>query len=851
MVTVQKILSALFLLSLLLSNVATSQIVLSEIMFDPAGNENYDEFIEIYNNSDSDSVDVAGWQISDGSGTDAIIAVQNCTKLAPLQFGLILDPGYFENSTRYNELIPETALLLTIDNNTFGSGGLSNSQAEFISLITSSGDTIANYLYSLGNEAGHSDEKIDLLGSDAAENWADCKTIHGTPGTFNSVRLLSYNLSIALDAEPDSLPPGETLKLTAIISNTGSRSVANFAVIFSQDSNADSIFQPDEMVFQTTVTDTLKSNHSITVECLLDSLASGIHQFLVTADLPADEEPTNNSDAKTIRVGYFPATIVINEIMYQPVARQPEWIELFNPGDSPINLGDWSFSDNILTDKISFGDTALIIDALDYLILTADTTIFQNFPSILCPVFVPHQGFPTLNNDGDVIYLYDLIGSIIDQVAYSPAMGDAAGFSLERIHANRGSNDPANWALSNDSLGATPGRRNSVTPRDFDLALGSLTYSPHNPFPGEEVSISCQLKNVGLQSTTGFLIQYFLDLNANKNFEAEELLGESESVSQVIAAEDSLLVPFSYLAELSGRFALLAQLKLATDQVPKNDTLSTLLSIGFDKNSLVINEIMYAPDDGQPEWIELYNPLTQPVDLTCWNFSDSDSSSSVKITSQPLKLQPQSYFVLSQNYTLPDYFENETINFSVPPNFPNLNNDEDFVFLFDGNKNIIDAVQYWDRWNSRDGFSLERINPGLGANDSCNWSASVNSLGGTPGKQNSIFVDVLPSDAALSISPNPFSPDDDGRDDITVISYQLPFNLSQVNIKIYDVRGRLVRLLVNNQPSAVNNRTIWDGRDNDGHDCRMGIYIVFLEAIHYSEGAVRTLKKSVVLAKQL
>ena len=93
-----------------------NQIVLSEIMFDPSGSEYYDEFIEIYNTSTTDSIDLTGWQISDGSGIDNIIAHEKGNKLAPQQFGLILDPGYFQNSSQYEWLIPEEALILTIDN---------------------------------------------------------------------------------------------------------------------------------------------------------------------------------------------------------------------------------------------------------------------------------------------------------------------------------------------------------------------------------------------------------------------------------------------------------------------------------------------------------------------------------------------------------------------------------------------------------------------------------------------------------------------------------------------------------------------------------------------------------------
>ena len=55
----------------------------------------------------------------------------------PDQFAVILDNGYFENSTDYDSLIPPEALILTINGKTFGSGGLLNSAPETVTLFDS------------------------------------------------------------------------------------------------------------------------------------------------------------------------------------------------------------------------------------------------------------------------------------------------------------------------------------------------------------------------------------------------------------------------------------------------------------------------------------------------------------------------------------------------------------------------------------------------------------------------------------------------------------------------------------------------------------------------------------------
>lgn len=177
---------------------AFSQVILSEVMFDPTGADYYDEFIEIFNLSYSDTVDLTGWKVSDGSDADRIMPVQQGLRLLPRQFGLILDSGYFGNSTRYDPLIPSAALILTLDDAAFGSNGLTNTVSRPIILISSSNDTVAYYVYSIDNQPGYSDEKINLAGPDSPENWANSKILHGTPGGPNSVSQIGYNIKVAL-----------------------------------------------------------------------------------------------------------------------------------------------------------------------------------------------------------------------------------------------------------------------------------------------------------------------------------------------------------------------------------------------------------------------------------------------------------------------------------------------------------------------------------------------------------------------------------------------------------------------------------------------------------------------------
>jgi len=66
--------------------------------------------------------------------------------------------------------------------------------------------------------------------------------------------------------------------------------------------------------------------------------------------------------------------------------------------------------------------------------------------------------------------------------------------------------------------------------------------------------------------------------------------------------------------------------------------------------------------------------------------------------------------------------------------------------------------------------------------------------------------------------PNPFSQE-------TVISYKL-LVISKVSLKVYDLTGRLVRTLLNEEIEAGSHTVIWDGRGGSGAKVSSGVYFI-------------------------
>ena len=78
--------------------------------------------------------------------------------------------------------------------------------------------------------------------------------------------------------------------------------------------------------------------------------------------------------------------------------------------------------------------------------------------------------------------------------------------------------------------------------------------------------------------------------------------------------------------------------------------------------------------------------------------------------------------------------------------------------------------------------------------------------------------------------PNPFNP-------TTTISFEIP-NDAHVSLEIYNVRGQMVKRLLNTHKAIGKHSVTWDGKDEQGRDCSSGIYYYRLK----SHGIIHTQK---------
>ncbi len=451
---------------LLLFYPVQAQIVFSEVMFDVPGPDYDNEFVEFYNCSDS-AVDLAGWQFSDSSGFDFISDAGQGTVLQAGQFAVLLDGSYFGRSSVYDTLIPPQALIVTISDNALGNSGLSNTKGERLSLINSDGKEVAVYRYSVDNEPGYSDEKINECGGDEASNWANSLRLWGTPGFKNSVTPADFDIGFranGLQLKPQSaVKKGQTVFATLFFTNAGRKFFSDslrFRVFadFNENGLVDAL---EPVLFERAIKVNLKPQAQDSLHFTFRADFSGALSIVAVLSSAKDQNPNNNRLQRTLMVIESTVALKINEIKFLTQKGEPEWVEIFNAGKETVNLRSWALTDGKDTARIS---TECPLRPEQFKVIAADSGLTDFYDLADSDLLVVHD-FPTLNNEGDVLFLLAPWGDWTEQVAYRKTYlwGEAYRLpSLERINPLIEARLENNWGPSVAAQGATPGRRNSL-----------------------------------------------------------------------------------------------------------------------------------------------------------------------------------------------------------------------------------------------------------------------------------------------------------------------------------------------------------------------------------------------------
>lgn len=541
----------------------------------------------------------------------------------------------------------------------------------------------------------------------------------------------------------------DSIVLIVTTQNFGVNDINRFHLLLYFDKNFDSTEQESELLQQIVINKTLLPNDTNQTTLVIKASEFTTLQFIIKVNLTGDENTTNDRKVVNIKLGISKFSVVVNEIMYKPTAPEPEWIELFNASTVSINILNWKISDSRSQNKHTITSENYIFHPGNFIIITKDTlSFFEIRPNTQCKVFLVPT-LPALNNDSDAVVIFDEQGSIIDSVFYRSSYGGSiSGKSLERIDAWGNSLQRSNWTSSLHFSGCTPGKKNSVSKKDFDLKVSKILFEPIYPILKDSVIISIFILNIGKKSLENFSIELYQQQLTDTST-IYKLIFETV-LNQSLLPDDSLCFSTSIIIDSVKKYTFLARVVYPNDEDTLNNTYTYNLYSGYQYNTVVINEIMYAPRSGEPEWVELFNNSIYHVNLKDWKLSNKNSNLKYRIVSIDFYLPPYEYIIVTKDTALFYNHHPNLVNVLEVNSLPTylFNNSADAVVLFD-NRNIqIDSMIYYSSWSEAPGRSLERIDASVSSLDSLNWSNSLDSCGSTPGRQN--YVTPLEYDVKIT-----------------------------------------------------------------------------------------------------
>lgn len=539
--------------------------------------------------------------------------------------------------------------------------------------------------------------------------------------------------------------------------------------------------------------------------------------------------------------------IVINEIMADPEPSiglpSCEYIELYNTTNHVINLKDWVLvigtSEKEITQDIDIQSNGYVIlckeESIEFLSEYGDCVGFSSF---------------TIPNNGSLIYLEFhktfIFELFFDKTWYRDSAKSDGGWSLEQIDPHSPCLAAENWRASCDNKGGTPGAKNSVDGIvSITPAIDYVDVLSENSI---EVFFNQKMDAKSLESADNYTIVEF-------NTHPYYVVPSQDAKSITLYFPQAFLVHSFYKVSVFGI--------TNCSGAPILDGCSYAFGLPSEALSgdVVINEILFDPISPASDYVEIYNKSDKVLNISDLRigvikqtFPNPPDTTIKEICTENRQLLPESYLLLTPT---PDeigaQYECSTDNFITMKSFPSYPNNGAAAALYFGDK-MIDCMSYSENSHyplltETKGVSLERVSPNIASDDPENWHSAAAPLYGTPGYQNSVFVENEDETTDVEIIPPIFSPDGDGFDDVTTINLTAFESGYTARIMIFDSQGRLVRNLVNSQNIANQSRFVWNGLDENGGIIPVGIYVVFVEVFDI-QGDIKRFKKTVVVASK-
>ncbi len=518
--------------------------------------------------------------------------------------------------------------------------------------------------------------------------------------------------------------------------------------------------------------------------------------------------------------------LVINEVMSNEPGGSTslEWIEIYNNTSTGKSLAFYIFE----IDGVRINPDFYIIDAHQYFILARDTVNYEatwgngnghwgDDPILESYPVGQLSGIGLKNDSGNINLIFNLPPyNIESQFNWSSAGAD--GVSWERLYF-----DSLQVKNSIDPTGSTPGRVNSVKPRDYDLGLASIAVWPDEY---GRSGFDILVVNFGLNVIEENILSLYYDLDHDSLVQPEDLIA---TIDIPLTFPGDTVRAVIYL-ELDGVYPDIL-IQLPDDDQPFNN-MQHVSAFGVEYPPIILNEFLPDPrNEIDAEWVELKNRSENGVNLNNWFLGDSIAF--YPITDSDYTLNSGDYIVLCKDSVeFVDYYGSDNINILRMSSWPSLNNKSDSVRLKDNFGFIADRFYYSYIFGDNHSWSRSEDS---GKTES--WGRSV-AYGGSPGQNNEVYLQPSADRIKLAVTPDPFSPRLDGEMEI---SFELPPG-ENVIVKIYDLEGRVVKTLADNLP-PYDGLITWAGDSEAGRPLPVGMYILYIEV-----SGIDSYKRTIVIA---